>query len=73
LDKTRGSMTMVVGGITQFGTEAAAQLISDRAGLQQITETAPAGWQDRNLQILIETKVVDRAAVSPRVLAVHSW
>ncbi|HYP13660.1 MAG TPA: hypothetical protein VEQ63_07035, partial [Bryobacteraceae bacterium] len=73
VDKKHGSMTMVVGGITQFGTEAAAQLISDRAGLQQITATTPAGWQDRNLQVLIETKVVDRAAVSPRVLAVHSW
>jgi hypothetical protein len=66
-------MTIVVGGITQFGTEAAAQLISDRAGLQQIAAMAPSGWQDRNLQVVIETKVVDRAAVSPRVLAVHSW
>jgi hypothetical protein len=73
LDKTHGTMTIVVGGITQFGTEAAAQLISDRAGLQQIAAAAPSGWQDRNLQVVIETKVVDRAAVSPRVLAVHSW
>ena len=73
IDKPRGSMTMIIGGITQFGTEAAAQLVSDRAGLQQLTASAPAGWQDRNLQILIETKVVDRAAVSPHVLAVHSW
>ena len=73
LDKSNRSMTMVVGGITQFGTEAAAQMISDRAGLQQIAAAAPAGWQDRNLQVLIETRVVDRAAVAPRVLAVHSW
>jgi hypothetical protein len=73
VDRGRGTMKVALGGITQFGTEAAAQMITEPWGLEQIAAAAPKDWAERNLQIVIQTRVVDRAAVSPKVLAVHSW
>ncbi len=73
IDPNGSSMTVAIGGITQFGTEAASQLISSVHGLDQVAVRAPSGWEKKNLQIVLQTSVVGRAAVNPEVLFVHAW
>lgn len=73
VDQKNSSMTVAIGGITQFGTEAASQLITSPHGMDQIAALAPPGWEKKNMQIVLQTSVVGRAAVSPEVLMVHAW
>lgn len=73
VDPKNNSMTVAIGGITQFGTEAASQLITSPHGMDQVAALAPPGWEKKNMQVVLQTSVVGRAAVSPEVLIVHAW
>ncbi len=73
VDPQSKTMTLAIGGITQFGTEAASLILTSSRGIEQVAALSPEGWDTRNMQILIHTGVVGRAAVNPEVLAVHVW
>jgi hypothetical protein len=34
---------------------------------------SPAGWQNKNLQLVLHVKVIAGAPSSPRVVAAHFW
>jgi hypothetical protein len=63
----------MLAGLTGFGTSTAAEFVSDREFLDRLGEAAPAGWAEKNLQVVIETEVIAGHAGPPRVLAVHVW
>ena len=62
-----------VAGLGQYGTLAATELVFDPARLEAFQRTFPAGWAQRNLQILLHTKVTDFKPMSVDIVAVHSW
>ncbi|HEX8985235.1 MAG TPA: hypothetical protein VF767_07385, partial [Bryobacteraceae bacterium] len=68
-----GRVVVTAAGITQFGTSAAGEFVTNAAYLQEALGHIPSGWKKQNLQVVLGTKVVDQVAGPPRVLAVHSW
>jgi len=64
---------LMLAGLTGFGTSTAAEFVSDPAFLSRLGASAAAGWQEKNLQVVIETEVIDAHAGPPRVLAIHVW
>lgn len=64
---------LMLAGLTGFGTSTAAEFVSGPEFLRRLGASAPAGWQEKNLQVVIETEVIDAHAGPPRVLAVHAW
>jgi hypothetical protein len=60
-------------GITQYGTEAAADLVTNSDLMAEALHGAPAGWQSRNLQLVLHVKVISGAASSPKVVKTHFW
>ena len=68
-----GAMLVEVAGITQYGTEAAADMITDPAMLVQALGGAPAGWQKKNLQLVLHVKVISGTPAPPTVLAKYFW
>ncbi len=67
------AMLVEVAGITQYGTDAAADLVTNPDLLAEALKTAPAGWQHKNLQLVLHVKVVAGAPSSPHVVASHFW
>jgi hypothetical protein len=67
------SMLVLISGCTQYGTEGAADLITHPELLAGALRQAPAGWQHKNLQVVIRMRVIANAAASPEVVAVHFW
>ena len=67
------AMLVEVAGITQYGTEAAADLITTAEYLAEALHDAPKGWQNKNLQFVIHVKVISGTAASPKVVATHFW
>jgi len=65
---------VVIGaGITQFGTVAAGEFISNPTYFDAALKTAPGDWYRKNMQVVLSVKVMSGTAGPPSVLAVHFW
>jgi hypothetical protein len=73
LDSKTGHSVVSVAGITAPGTDAAAQFISAPEYLAELARTAPPGWEKKNMQILVQTSVIDAGASPPHVVASYFW
>jgi hypothetical protein len=67
------AMLVEVAGITQYGTDAAAELVTNPDLLADAVRGAPADWQKKNLQLVLHVKVIAGTASSPKVVAAYYW
>ena len=72
-DSVNGRVTVLAGGFSVWGTEAAVELLTDPNQMQRVLAQAPKKWDARNLQIALECTVVNRESGIPRFLAAHYW
>jgi hypothetical protein len=68
-----GQFLIIVGGVGMVGTQAAGRFVSRQDDLNAALRTAPAGWQTKNLEMVLESDVIDGSASTPRVVAVRTW
>jgi len=73
LDSKTGQVLFAVAGLGANGTQAAGEFISRRDYLEEAFRKAPADWQKKNVQVLLETTVTDSVAGPPRVVAAYFW
>jgi hypothetical protein len=66
-------MMMLVSGCEQYGTQAAAELITNPSLLAKVLQGAPKGWQKKNLQFVIHVRVISNSPASPEVVAAYYW
>jgi hypothetical protein len=65
---------VVIGaGITQFGTVAAGEFLSNPTYFDAALKTAPGNWYQKNMQVVLSVKVMSGTAGPPNVVAVHFW
>ena len=60
-------------GISHYGTEAAADLVTNPALLEDALRKLPAGWQEKNIQIVLHVEIVSGSPSVPTVVATHVW
>jgi hypothetical protein len=72
-DNVTGQPVIILAGILGEGTEAASEVASNTAYLDQMLKKAPKNWDQLNLEAVIETNVIDGHAGPPTVLAVETW
>jgi hypothetical protein len=73
LDAKTGQVVIAAAGLGANGTQAAGEFISRRDYLEEAFRTAPADWQKKNLQVVVQTTITDSVAGPPRVLATYFW
>jgi hypothetical protein len=73
IDSKTGQFTVTVAGIGPRGTQAAGEFVSSSRYLEEGLAGVPADWQDRNLEILLETTVTDSVAGPPHIIATYTW
>lgn len=73
IDPDRSRVQMAIGGINEFGTQGACEFLTDGAALSEIARSAPRGWQERNLQILLEMDISGNIVVNPKVITIQVW
>jgi hypothetical protein len=73
LDSKTGHSVVSVAGITAPGTDAAAQFVSAPEYLSELARTAPPGWEKKNMQVIVQTSVIDAGASPPHVVAAYFW
>jgi hypothetical protein len=72
IDSKTGNCLIFLGGRTQFGTEAAGELVT-AGGLANALRGAPTAWPKKNLQFVIRTQIHGLTPSSPVVVASHFW
>jgi hypothetical protein len=72
-DRDTGQVLVQVSGISHYGTEGAADLITDPDLLRQALHDAPEGWQKMNIEIVLHVRVISAAATAPTTIATHFW
>jgi hypothetical protein len=73
LDPTTEQMVVVAAGITQYGTQAAGEFLTDPAYFAEVLQRAPRDWSRKNMQIVISAKVMTGTVGPPQVMAVNFW
>lgn len=72
-DTTTEGPVMVVAGLGPYGTEAASAFVVSPEYLDQILRRVPPGWESRNLEVVIETDVIDGKAGPPILASSATW
>ena len=64
---------VVVAGIGRGGTVAAGEFLVDEHRMHEILAHAPQDWRTKNIEIVLETQVIQSRSGPPRVRAIHVW
>ena len=67
------AMLVEIAGITQYGTDAASDLVTNPDLMAEALRGARPGWQTQNLQLVLHVKVISGAPSSPKVVARYFW
>ncbi len=72
-DSVTGQPVVIAAGISEEGTEAAGELLSNPTDLATLLNKAPANWRNMNMEAVIETQVIEGHSGPPQVIAVEFW
>jgi len=73
LDSNTGQFTVVAAGISGSGTQTAGDFVSKPDLLEKAIRELPAGWQNKNVEFVLQTSVTDSVAGPPSVVAFYIW
>lgn len=73
LDSESGQFTVAAAGLRDSGTQAAGELASNANLLAAALRDAPAGWQKKNLEVVLRTTITDSVPGPPQVVATYYW
>ena len=73
LDPNTDRFVLVAAGIARGGTVAAGEFLVDSHHIDEMAQRLPSDWSRRNVEIVLETQVIDGRSGPPRVAAVHVW
>ncbi|MHB2007900.1 MAG: hypothetical protein ACYCOX_07615 [Acidobacteriaceae bacterium] len=73
LSPETGEPTIVLAGITNYGTLSAADFATDPELLKQAFKQAPHDWRGRNFQFVLHVKILGNTPGPPTVVAAYFW
>jgi len=73
LDSKTGQFTVTTAGIGPNGTQAAGEFVANAKYLEEGLRNAPANWQTKNLEVVLQTTVTDSVAGPPHAIAAYYW
>lgn len=68
-----GQFLVIVSGVGMVGTKAAGRFVSHEQDLDSALRGAPRGWERKNLEVVLETDIVDGSPSPPRVVDIKVW
>jgi hypothetical protein len=73
LDPNTDRFVVVAAGIARGGTVAAGEFLVDAHRLDELARQAPKDWSRKNVEIVLETQVIDGRSGPPRIDEVYTW
>jgi hypothetical protein len=72
-DPQTRQIVVACGGISHFGTMAAGAFLSNSVYFREAVRSAPPDWNRKNIQVVLQTKVVEGTPGPPNILAAYFW
>lgn len=73
LKGSTGQFTVKIEGISDGGTEAGSELLSNPQDLRAVLQSLPKGWEKKNLQLVVATDMIGGKPGPPQVVAYYVW
>lgn len=73
LNSKTGQFLLIASGIGMVGTKAAGRFMAHEEDLEAALRAAPRGWEKKNLEIVLETDIVDGSPSPPHAVEVKVW
>lgn len=73
LSSKTGGPCIVIAGIGQYGTQAAAEFVTNADRMSELLKSAPRGWQSKNMQVVLHVKAMDFQPMGVDVVAASYW
>ena len=73
VNRTTEQTIVILGGIAQYGTEAAVEFVTEPNYFEQALAHAPSNWSRKNIQVVLSTRVLSGVSGPPTVVAAYFW
>jgi hypothetical protein len=73
LNSETGTNVITAAGIGYAGTRAAAEFLTNPHSLAALVKSLPKGWEKKNIQIVLHTKVINQVPSAPNVVSTYCW
>ena len=73
LDPSTDRMVVIAAGISNFGTLSAGEFLTDSRLMEDLAKRAPRGWERKNLQVVLTTKLINGSPGPPRMVDSYFW
>jgi hypothetical protein len=73
IDPNTDQFVVVAAGIGRGGTVAAGEFLVDAHRMEDLLKQVPTNWKQKNMEIVLETQVIQGRSGPPRIDAVHVW
>jgi hypothetical protein len=73
VDPNTDQFVVVAAGIGRGGTVAAGEFLVDAHRMEDLLKQVPSNWKQKNMEIVLETQVIQGRSGPPRIDAVHVW
>lgn len=68
-----GQPTVIAAGVGANGEIAAAEFLTNSAYFKEFILHAPRGWEHRNIEIILETQMINGTNGPPQVVTTYLW
>lgn len=72
-EPSTGQTMVVIAGLGERGGAAATEFLTNPKYMDRFAAQAPRGWEHRNLEIVLETELVNDDWGEPRIVTTHVW
>ena len=72
-DSETGQLIIIAAGLFAHGCQASVELLTREDYLSTALHEAPMGWQRKNLQLVLHTKVSQGLPGPPQIVATYYW
>ncbi len=72
-DWNTGQAIMLLAGPQTFGSQAAMEFALNPEALREMAAQAPPDWRNKNIEVVIQTRVIEGVPSPGRIVATHFW
>jgi hypothetical protein len=73
VDPNTEQFVVIAAGIGRGGTVAAGEFLVNTNRMDEMLKQVPRDWKHKNLEVVLETQVIDGRSGSPRVTTAYVW
>jgi len=72
-DANTGKLAIIAAGIARGGTVAAGEFLTQPGEMEAIKAYLPKDWDQKNMEIVLSTEIIDGISSPPKVVATYFW